>query len=101
MSDWASQGVEAARELLQGLCERIYWEQMLEGAAQLNDYDQEMLVWAEIAKRRTDCYVQHLEEIIPHVPYEVVEDNIVVVPEWGIRCEPTPPGPDHWIYHQG
>ena len=98
MSDWACQGVEEARVLLQELCERIYWEQILEGAAASNDFDPEMLVWAERARCRTDCWVQHLEQVIPHVPYEVVEENIVVVPEWGIRCEPPPPGPD-WLYH--
>ena len=101
MSDWASQGVEEARVLLQELCERIYWEQILDGAAVSNDLDPEMLTWAEMARRRTDLWVQHLEEVIPHVEYEVVEENIVVVLEWGIRCEPTHPGPGHWLYHQG
>ena len=96
IADWESQGVEQARELLQELSELLYWEGILQGAAWMSG-DRVLFLAARWARLWNFRYRRYLCRALPGVPYEVIERDIIVVPAWGIRCEPTPPNPGFFL----
>ena len=70
MSDWASQGVDQARDLLQELSELLYWEQILDGAALASGGDEALVLAARFARLRRMSYRRYLCRYLNGVPYQ-------------------------------